>query len=129
MGHGTGLGRVRGLGSAKHGGNHWVLHRMTAVSNLLLMLWLIFSLLRLPTYDYATIRLWLEQPLVAVPMMLTVISIFWHFRIGLQVLIEDYVHEDGLKFASLAALSFYTFGLGALALFSIAKIALTGTPN
>ncbi|NBR31770.1 MAG: succinate dehydrogenase, hydrophobic membrane anchor protein [Sphingomonadaceae bacterium] len=129
MGNGTGLGRVRGLGSAKHGGNHWVLHRMTAVSNLLLMLWLIFSLLRLPTYDYATIRLWLEQPLVAVPMMLTVISIFWHFRIGLQVLIEDYVHEDGLKFASLAALSFYTFGLGALALFSIAKIALTGTPN
>jgi succinate dehydrogenase / fumarate reductase, membrane anchor subunit len=129
MGHGTGLGRVRGLGSAKHGGNHWVLHRMTAVSNLLLMLWLVFSLLRLPTYDYATIRLWLEQPLVAVPMMLLVISVFWHFRMGLQVLIEDYVHEDGLKFASIAALSFYTFGLGALALFSIAKIALTGTPN
>lgn len=129
MGHGTGLGRVRGLGSAKHGGNHWVLHRMTAVSNLLLMLWLVFSLLRLPTYDYGTIRLWLEQPLVAVPMMLLVISVFWHFRMGLQVLIEDYVHEDGLKFASIAALSFYTFGLGALALFSIAKIALTGTPN
>ena len=129
MGNGTGLGRVRGLGSAKHGGNHWVLHRMTAVSNLLLMLWLVFSLLRLPTYDYATIRLWLEQPLVAVPMMLLVISVFWHFRMGLRVLIEDYVHEDGLKFASIAALSFYTFGLGALALFSIAKIALTGTPN
>ena len=61
MGNGTGLGRVRGLGSAKHGGNHWVLHRMTAISTLLLMLWLIFSLLRLPGYDFATIRLWLEQ--------------------------------------------------------------------
>ena len=129
MGNGTGLGRVRGLGSAKHGGSHWVVHRMTAVSNLLLMLWLVFSLLRMPTYDYETVRLWLEQPLVAVPMLLLVISVFWHFRMGLQVLIEDYVHEDGIKFASLAALNFYTFGMGALALFAIAKIALTGTPN
>jgi succinate dehydrogenase / fumarate reductase membrane anchor subunit len=127
MGNGTGLGRVRGLGSAKHGGSHWVMHRMTAVSNLLLMLWLVFSLLRIPTFDFETVRLWLEQPLVAVPMMLLVISVFWHFRMGLQVLIEDYVHEDGLKFASLAALNLYTFGMGALALFAIVKIALTGT--
>ena len=129
MGNGTGLGRVRGLGSAKHGGGHWVIHRMTAIGTLLLMLWLVFSLVRLPAYDFATVRLWLEQPIVAVPMMLLVISVFWHFRIGLQVLIEDYVHEEGLKFASLLALTFYTFGLGALALFAIAKIALTGTPN
>lgn len=129
MGNGTGLGRVRGLGSARHGGNHWVMHRVTAVSNLLLMLWLAFSLVRLPGYDYETVRAWLEQPLVAVPMMLLVISVFWHFRMGLQVLIEDYVHEDGLKFASIVALTFYTFGMGALALFAIAKIALTGTPN
>lgn len=129
MGNGTGLGRVRGLGSARHGGNHWVMHRVTAVGNLLLMLWLAFSLMRLPVYDYETVRVWLEQPLVAVPMMLLVISVFWHFRMGLQVLIEDYVHEDGLKFASIVALTFYTFGMGALALFAIAKIALTGTPN
>jgi succinate dehydrogenase / fumarate reductase membrane anchor subunit len=93
------------------------------------MLWLVFSLVRLPAYDFATVRLWLEQPIVAVPMMLLVISVFWHFRIGLQVLIEDYVHEEGLKFASLLGLTFYTFGMGALALFAIAKIALTGTPN
>ncbi len=129
MGTGTGLGRVRGLGSARHGGGHWVLHRMTAVSNLLLMLWLLFSLLRLPTYDYQTIRLWLEQPIVAVPMILLVVSVFWHFRMGLQVLIEDYVHEEGAKFASLVALTFYTFGSGALAVFAIAKIALTGTAH
>ena len=128
MGNGTGLGQVRGLGSAKHGGNHWVLHRMTAVSNLLLMLWLIFSLLRLPTYDYATIRLWLEQPLVAVPMMLTVISIFWHFRIGLQVLIEDYVHDEGNKFATLTLLNFYVIGGAAFGIFMVAKHAFTGAP-
>lgn len=129
MGTGTGLGRVRGLGSAKHGGAHWVLHRMTAVGNLLLMPWLVFSLVRLPTYDFTTVHGWLAQPIAAVPMILLVISVFWHFRIGLQVVIEDYVHEDGLKFASLTALTFYTLGSAAFALFAIAKIALTGTPN
>ena len=123
MGNGTGLGRVRGLGSAKHGGNHWVLHRMTAVSNLLLMLWLVFSLLRLPTYDYATIRLWLEQPLVAVPMMLTIISIFWHFRIGLQVLIEDYVHEEGPKVLLLMLNTFFAIAVGLASAFAILKLA------
>jgi succinate dehydrogenase / fumarate reductase membrane anchor subunit len=129
MGTGTGLGRVRGLGSAKHGGAHWVLHRMTAVGNLLLLPWLLISLVRLPVYDYTTITMWLAQPIVAVPMMLLVVSVFWHFRIGLQVVIEDYVHEEGTKFASLTALTFYTLGAAAFALFAIAKIALTGTPN
>jgi succinate dehydrogenase / fumarate reductase membrane anchor subunit len=129
MGTGTGLGRVRGLGSAKHGGAHWVLHRMTAVGNLLLLPWLLISLVRLPTYDYTTVTTWLAQPMAAVPMMLLVISVFWHFRIGLQVVIEDYVHEEGAKFASLTALTFYTLGTAAFALFAIAKIALTGTPN
>jgi succinate dehydrogenase / fumarate reductase membrane anchor subunit len=129
MGTGTGLGRVRGLGSAKHGGAHWVLHRMTAVGNLLLLPWLLISLVRLPTYDYTTVTTWLAQPMAAVPMMLLVISVFWHFRIGLQVVIEDYVHEEGTKFASLTALTFYTLGTGAFALFAIAKIALMGTPN
>lgn len=129
MGTGTGLGRVRGLGSAKHGGAHWVLHRMTAVGNLLLLPWLLISLVRLPTYDYTTVTTWLAQPLAAVPMMLLVISVFWHFRIGLQVVIEDYVHEEGTKFASLTALTFYTLGAAAFVLFAIAKIALTGTPN
>ena len=129
MGTGTGLGRVRGLGSAKHGGAHWVLHRMTAVGNLLLLPWLLISLVRLPTYDYTTVTTWLPQPMAAVPMMLLVISVFWHFRIGLQVVIEDYVHEEGTKFASLTALTFYTLGTAAFALFAIAKIALTGTPN
>ena len=129
MGTGTGLGRVRGLGSAKHGGAHWVMHRMTAVGNLLLLPWLLISLVRLPTYDYTTVTTWLAQPMAAVPMMLLVISVFWHFRIGLQVVIEDYVHEEGTKFASLTALTFYTLGTAAFALFAIAKIALTGTPN
>jgi succinate dehydrogenase / fumarate reductase membrane anchor subunit len=129
MGSGTGLGRVRGLGSSKHGAQHWLHQRTTAVGNLLLVLWLIFSFLRLPNLDYDTVKIWLSAPLVAVPMILMLISLFWHVRLGLQVVIEDYVHDEALKFGSLLALNFYTLGCGALGIFSVLKIALTGTPS
>lgn len=128
MGTGTNIGRVRGLGSAKSGTHHWINQRVTAVGNMILVLWLIFSFLILPGLDYASVTGWLAQPLVAVPMMLMVISIFWHLRLGLQVLIEDYVHEDGLKFGVILLLNFYAIGGAALGLFAIAKIAFAGTP-
>ena len=126
MGSGTGLGQVRGLGSAKHGGDHWIKQRTTALGNLALFLWFFASMLRLPDYGYETIRIWLASPWAAVPMMLLIVSVFTHFRIGLQVFIEDYVHDEGLKFGALVALNFFTLGLGALALFAIAKVAFTG---
>ena len=126
MGNGTELGRVRGLGSAKSGTHHWILQRVTAVGNLLLVLWFVASLLYLPAYDHATVSGWLAQPLVAVPMALLLISVFWHVRLGLQVLVEDYVHDDGLKFAVLILLTFFTIGGAAFGLFSIAKLAFTG---
>lgn len=126
MGGGTRLGRVRGLGSAKSGTHHWLLQRYTAISNLLLVLWLLFSITQLGGLDHESVVTWLGQPLVAVPMMLMLVSIFWHLRMGLQVLVEDYVHDDGLKFASIVALNFYAFGGAALGVFAIAKIAFTG---
>lgn len=126
MGTGTEIGRVRGLGSAKHGAQHWLHQRLTAMGNLVLVLWLLFSFLRLSTLDHATVVGWIGSPLVAVPLMLMTISVFWHLRIGLQVLIEDYVHEEGSKIASLLILNFYAVGGAALALFSIAKIAFGG---
>ncbi|MPT48910.1 MAG: succinate dehydrogenase, hydrophobic membrane anchor protein [Sphingobium sp.] len=126
MGNGTPVGRVRGLGSAKAGAHHWIIQRFTAVGNILLVLWMIFSLLQLPGLDYASVTSWLSQPLVAVPMMLMLVSIFWHLKIGFQVLIEDYIHEDGLKFAVLILLNFYAIGGAAMGIFSIAKIAFTG---
>jgi succinate dehydrogenase / fumarate reductase membrane anchor subunit len=128
MGQGTELGRVRGLGSAKHGAGHWWIQRVTAFGNLILILWLIISLLRLPNLDYATVHSWLQSPLSAVPMALIVINSFWHFRLGLQVVIEDYVHE-GARIVAMGILYLWTFGAGGLALFSILKIALSGTPN
>lgn len=129
MGSGTGLGRVRGLGSAKHGSEHWLRQRTTAVGNLLLMVWLFVSLLMLPNMDHATVTSWMAQPIVAIPMILLVLSVFMHMRLGLQVLIEDYVKDDGLKFGALILLNFFCIGLGAAAIFAVAKIAFSGTVN
>lgn len=124
MGNGTPLGRVRGLGAAGGGVvHHWWLQRVTAVSNLILVLWFIISLARLPSLDYSSAALWVRQPLVAVPLSLLIVSVFWHFRLGVQVMLEDYLHGSK-RVIALIALNFYTFALGALALFSVLKIAL-----
>jgi succinate dehydrogenase / fumarate reductase, membrane anchor subunit len=125
MGTGTEIGRVRGLGSAKSGAHHWWMQRLTAGSNFLLIAWFLISLLRLPAYNYATVTLWLSSPLAAVPMALLVASVFWHFRLGLQVVIEDYQH-DGIRVVALVLLNFYTIAMAAFAIFSILKIAFTG---
>ena len=128
MGSGTGLGRVRGLGSAKSGSHHWWLQRVTAIGNLLLILWLIFSLIRLQVSDYGAMHTWLASPMAAVPMALIVINTFWHLRLGLQVIIEDYVH-GGMRVLTFGLLHLWTFGMGGFALFSILKIAFTGAAN
>ncbi|WP_088183275.1 succinate dehydrogenase, hydrophobic membrane anchor protein [Sphingobium sp. Z007] len=126
MGNGTGIGRVRGLGSAKQGAHHWLVQRYTAVANLLLTLWLLFSLLSLPGLDYESVVGWIANPVVAVPLMLMVVSIFMHLRLGMQVMLEDYVHDKGLAFFSMLVLNFYAFGGAAAGVFAIAKIAFIG---
>jgi len=128
MGSGTGIGRVRGLGSAKSGSHHWLIQRMTAVGNLVLVLWFVISLVRLPGLDHDAVVAWLSGPLAAVPMMLLIVSIFWHLRIGMQVMIEDYVHDDALRVLSIVLLNFYAIGGAALGVFSIARIAFGGAP-
>jgi succinate dehydrogenase / fumarate reductase, membrane anchor subunit len=128
MGSGTGLGQVRGLGSAKHGSGHWWMQRVTAMGNLLLVSWFIISLLRVQVTDFDAVRAWLSAPLTAVPMALLVINAFWHFRLGLQVVIEDYVH-GGMRVVTMGLLHLWTFGAGGFALFAILKIAFTGAAH
>ena len=128
MGSGTNIGKVRGLGSAKHGGSQWISQRTTAVGNLLLTTWLVASLLLMPNFEQATLALWLAKPSVAVPMILMLVSIFWHARLGLQVLIEDYVHDDALKFGAMTLLNFYVVGGAVFGIFTVAKLAFTGAP-
>ncbi|KWV93132.1 succinate dehydrogenase, hydrophobic membrane anchor protein [Erythrobacter sp. YT30] len=123
MGNGTSIGRVRGLGSAHEGAHHWLIQRFTAIGNLVLMSWLAVSFLAMGDLNYDAVSAWLRKPISAVPMMLLVISLFWHARLGLQVLIEDYVQNSGTKFGLLSALNLAAFGGGAFALFSVASLA------
>ena len=126
MGNGTQIGRVRGLGSAKEGAHHWIAQRLTAIGNLLLMLWFIGSLLVMPDLSYASVSQWLSSPLAAVPMILLLVSTCWHLRLGLQVFIEDYVHEARGKLPLLILLNFYAIGAAALGTFAVLKLAFTG---
>ncbi len=123
MDSGTALGRVRGLGSARSGTRHWWMQRVTAAGNVLLVTWFVVSMIRLPNYGFETITGWLASPLVAIAMMLLTANVFWHLRLGLQVVLEDYVHNEASKFGLIILLNFYAVGGAAIAIFSLAKIA------
>ena len=126
MGNGTSIGRVRGLGSAHEGAHHWLLQRFTAIGNLVLVLFLLVSFLMLPAYDYATMTGWLSSPIAAAALILLIVSTFWHARLGLQVLIEDYIHQGGSRFALIALLNLAVIAGGVFAVFCIASIAFAG---
>ncbi len=117
------LGKVRGLGSAKSGTQHFIHQRMTAVALLLLSVFLVASLLRHVGADYVTMTEWLRQPLVAVLMSALVVVMFWHAKLGLQTVIEDYIHDHANKIVALLAVRFLAVLGGLFGLFCILKIA------
>lgn len=126
MGNGTSLGRVRGLGSARHGTHHWLLQRFTAAGNFLGGLFLVASFLFLPDASYATVAGYFASPVPATIVALFLVSVFWHARLGLQVLIEDYVHEAGNHFAAIVLLNLFAFAGAGFGLFAIVRLALGG---
>ena len=119
----TPLGKVRGLGSAREGGEHWLSERATSIALLLLGTWLIASLVLLPELDQHTLSEWLRAPSGAVPMILFVIIGFKHALDGMKVVVDDYVHDEGNRFACNIVLLFLAVGGAALALFALASIA------
>ena len=123
MGNGTHLGKVRGLGSSGHGSQHWLQQRLTALGNILLVGFFVVSLIRLPLGDHAAVLRWAADPMVALALILMVVSVFWHLRLGLTVLIEDYVHGPMLLLATVL-LNFYAIGGAAYGIFTIAPFAL-----
>lgn len=125
MGQGTELGRVRGLGSAKEGAHHWWRQRITAGSNLFLLIWFMISLTRLPGFDYDSVHAWIGSAWVAVPLILLVISTCWHARLGLQVLIEDYAENEN-RVAFILLIEFFLAVIAVTAIFSILRAALAG---
>jgi len=120
----TPIGKVRGLGSAHEGGEHWITERVTSIALLLLGVWLVASLLLLPKLDQRTIVEWLHAPSGAIPMALLIIIGFRHALDGVKVSVDDYVHEEGSRFVINLLLLFAAVAGGAMALFALARIAI-----
>ena len=119
----TQLGKVRGLGPAGEGGEHWIRERVTSIALLLLGTWLIFSLLFLPDLGRGTLVEWLRTPWGAVPMALFVVTAFVHGLDGMKVVVDDYAHDEGNRFALNTVLLFLAAGGEALCLFALGRIA------
>ncbi len=120
----TPLKNVRGLGSAQSGVRHWWLQRLTAVALVPLSLWLLWLCAGLAHADYATVRAAIAQPVHAVLLVALVASLFWHGALGLQVVIEDYIHTRWQEVALQIAVRFGAFLAAVACLFAIARIAL-----
>jgi succinate dehydrogenase / fumarate reductase membrane anchor subunit len=119
----TPLAKVRGLGSAKAGTEHFWLQRLTAVANLFLVCFLIGLLVNYAGADYATVRKALGQPYIAVPLLLLVLSGVVHMRLGMQTIIEDYVHSEGGKVAALMLNTFFAILVGVTCVFAVLKLS------
>jgi succinate dehydrogenase / fumarate reductase membrane anchor subunit len=118
----TPLGKVRGLGSAREGGEHWLTERVTSIALLLLGTWFVASLLILPSLDPRTLTEWLRAPSAGIPMALLVIVGFKHALDGMKVFVDDYVHEPGSNFVINTLLLFLAVGGGAIALYALASL-------
>ncbi len=122
----TALGRARGLGSAKHGVSHWIMQRVSAIALVPLGLWALYSGLTLSRVGFDGAEGWLRSPVNAVLAILLAVAAFTHMKIGLQEVVEDYIHKPGSK-TLLLLLNLFVCALAAvIAVFCILKVALAG---
>jgi len=119
----TPLKRARGLGSAKEGPGHFMLQRMTAVLNLVLVPFAVGLIATLAGADLAVVKSTLAHPIVAILLVALILSMAVHMRIGMQVIIEDYVHDEGAKLLFLLANTVFAFGVAAIAIFAVLKLS------
>lgn len=117
------LGRVLGMGSAKEGTDHWWSQRVSAMALVPLGVWLLISLASAESLDYEAVSLWLSQPLNSVLMILLVLAVCYHGKLGVQVVIEDYVH-GATKVVSLLLVNFAFIALAVAAVFAVLRVAL-----
>jgi succinate dehydrogenase / fumarate reductase membrane anchor subunit len=118
--------RVLGTGSAKEGVHHWWVQRLTALALVPLSVWFTVSLLALPSFDHATVTAWMGQSSTALLLILLVLVAAWHSRLGLQVVVEDYVPRVGARTVTLVVINFVHVLLAAAGVLAVLKVALGG---
>jgi len=126
MGMRTPLGRALGLGSAKDGFPHWWAQRLTAVALAPLGLWFVASVLSLPSTDYWAVAAWVGEPLHAILLILLLVALLYHSSLGLQVVVEDYVHHPGARVVTLVLLKFVHLALAVAGIYSVVTLSLGG---
>ena len=119
----TPLNRVLGLGSAKDGTDHWWSQRMTAIALVPLTLWFVFSLTVRGDLSYTAVVEWIATPINAIGLILLVITLSYHSMLGVQVVVEDYVHAGWLKLSTLILANFAHVAFGTAGVFAILRIA------
>ena len=119
----TPLGRVRGYGSAKSGTEDFIRQRLTAISNVPLTIAAVLIVISLIGRNHAAVAQILGSTPVAIVMLLFIISIFYHMRIGMQAIIEDYVHEERAKYALLILNAFFAVAAGFSSIYAILKLS------
>lgn len=122
----TPLSRARGLGSAKDGLHHWWAQRLTAVALIPLVVWFAVSLIMMSGADYTVVRAWIGSPVVMVLLILTIVIGLHHGQLGMQVVVEDYVHSDGWKLAYIMLIRFIAVLFGLAGVVAILRIGFGG---
>jgi len=122
------LSKVLGLGSAKQGAHHWWVQRITSVALLFLAPWFLFALINLGDVSFASLTLWMAQPLHSVLLSLFVVVVTYHSQLGVQVVLEDYVANKGTRMVSLLIINFALLLLAVIGVFSILRVALSVSP-
>ena len=122
----TPLGRVRGLGSAKSGTHHWWMQRVTAIALVPLTLWFVVAMIKLTGADHSVAAAWIRSPFNAIVLLLLIVATFHHMQLGLQVVIEDYVHHHGARLVLMLGQKLLSFALAVVAIFAVLKIAFGG---
>jgi succinate dehydrogenase / fumarate reductase membrane anchor subunit len=119
----TQLNRVRGLGPSHSGTGHFWLQRLTAMANVPLTIYFVFLVATLSGRSHAAVTATLGEPYIAILLLAAIFSIAVHMRIGMQVIIEDYVHEEGVKVTLLVINTFFAIGVGLSAAFAVCRIS------